>query len=161
MKASLKFEPITEDNFEVFFHLVQELAKFEKLKGPDDQAKLRLKTDGLSVNPKYEAFLGIHNGVAIGYIILYTTYSSFLALPSLFIEDLFILEAHRRKGFGQQFFKFCVHKAQAQGCGRIEWIVLTWNQPAINLYEKIGASRKDWYFYRLKQEDFPKILGMR
>ena len=161
MRASLKFAPITEDNFEVFFQLIQELAKLEKLKGPDDQAKDRLKTDGLSANPKYEAFLGIHKEVAIGYIILYTTYSSFLALPSLFIEDLFILEAYRRKGFGQQFFKFCINQAQSRGCGRIEWIVLTWNQPAINLYEKIGASRKDWYFYRLNREDFPKLLGMK
>lgn len=161
MKAPLIFEPVTENNFEIFFQLVQELAKFEKLKGPDDQAKLRLKRDGLSANPKYEAFLGVHNDIAIGYIILYTTYSSFLALPSLFIEDLFILEGYRRKGFGQQFFKFCINQAQSRGCGRIEWIVLTWNKPAINLYEKIGASRKDWYFYRLKAEKFPELLWMK
>lgn len=161
MKFTLKFEPISEDNFEVFFQLILELAKYEKLKGPDAEAKARLKEDGLFTNPKYNAFIGLYNKIPVGYIIFYTTYSSFLALPSLFIEDLFILTKYRRKGFGHQFFKFCIDLAKSKDYGRIEWIVLDWNKPAINFYEKIGASRQGWYFYRLNREDFSIILGSK
>jgi GNAT superfamily N-acetyltransferase len=158
MKSTLKFEPISEDNFEIFFQLILELAKYEKLKGPDAEAKARLKEDGLSANPKYTAFIGLYTDIPIGYIIYYTTYSSFLALPSLFIEDLFILAKYRRKGFGHQFFKFMIDLAASNEYGRIEWIVLDWNQPAINFYEKLGASRQGWYFYRLNREAFSNVI---
>ena len=115
MKSELIIEKITEENFEDFIHLITELAKYEKLEAPDAQAQKRLKRDGLSKNPKYEAYLGILNDVTIGYIIYFMTYSSFLALPTLYIEDVFILEEYRRKGFGQQMFNFCVKQAKKQG----------------------------------------------
>jgi GNAT superfamily N-acetyltransferase len=81
------------------------------------------------------------------------TYSSFLALPTLYIEDLFVLEKYRRMGFGQQLFNLCVRQAKEHGCSRMEWNVLTWNKPAIRFYEKNKAKRLDWYFYRMTQKD--------
>ncbi|NVM55708.1 MAG: GNAT family N-acetyltransferase [Candidatus Helarchaeota archaeon] len=154
MKADLTIEPVSEDNFGEFIQLITELAKYEKLEGPDAQATARLKKDGLASNPKYEAYLGILNGVAIGYLIYFMTYSTFLGLPTLYIEDIFILENYRRKGFGQEFLNFCVNQAKLRRCGRVEWTVLTWNEPAIKFYEKNGAKRLGWYFYRLTKEAF-------
>ncbi|HUX98521.1 MAG TPA: GNAT family N-acetyltransferase [Candidatus Deferrimicrobium sp.] len=138
--------------------LIQRLADYEKREGPDTQAKVRLKRDGLSDNPKYEGFLGFEKEQVIGCITYLITYSTFLALPKLYIEDLFILEEFRRRGFAQQFFKFCIKQAQKRGCGKVEWNVLTWNEPAIKLYEKIGAVRQGWYFYQINKEDFTEFL---
>ncbi len=154
MENYLKIEQLSEKNFPDFIQLVRALANYEKLKEPDESAVSRLKKDGLSDNPRFEAYLGIFHGTPIGYLIFFMTYSSFLALPTLFIEDLFILKEYRQNGFGQQMFDFCVEQAKQRGCGRIEWIVLTWNEPAIKFYEKNNATRLDWYFYRLTSESF-------
>ncbi len=156
MTSKLIIERISESNFDDFIYLIEKLAEYEKLDPPDAQAKIRLKRDGLSEDPKYEAYLGFLNGKPIGYIIFFFTYSSFLALPTLYLEDIFILKDYRREGFGQKMFNFCVKQAQIRGCGRMEWCVLTWNEPAIKFYEKIGASRLNWYFYRLTKDEFIK-----
>jgi GNAT superfamily N-acetyltransferase len=161
MDNKLRIERISEENFESFIKLIRALAHYEKLEPPNEQAEERLRKDGLSENPKYEAYLGIVNGIAIGYVIYFMTYSSFLALPTLYIEDIFILKSHRRNGWGGQLFKFCVEQAAKHGCGRIEWCVLTWNQPAIKFYEKNQASRLDWYFYRLTADEFTKVTGVK
>lgn len=157
MKKEFTLEPISEENFKDFIHLIEELARYEKLEGPNAQAKMRLKKDGLGSNPKYEAYLGKLNGVPIGYLIYFMTYSTFLGLPTLFIEDIFLLEEYRRQGFGQQILNFCVKQAKLRNCGRVEWAVLTWNQPAIDFYEKNKAKRLGWYLYRLTREDFTRF----
>ncbi|NVM01820.1 MAG: GNAT family N-acetyltransferase [Candidatus Helarchaeota archaeon] len=156
MTDEFKIERISESNFNDFVYLIEKLAEYEKLEPPDDEAKVRLKRDGLSEDPKYEAYLGFLNGKPIGYIIFFFTYSSFLAMPTLYLEDILILEEYRRKGFGEKLFNFCVKQAQLRECGRMEWCVLTWNEPAIKFYEKIGASRLNWFFYRLTKEEFMK-----
>jgi GNAT superfamily N-acetyltransferase len=156
MKDELIIKRISERNFDDFIYLIEKLAEYEKLEPPDAHAKSRLKKDGLSEDPMYEAYLGFLNGKPIGYVIFFFTYSSFLAKPTLYLEDIFILEDYRRKGFGQKMFNFCVKQAQLRECGRMEWCVLTWNEPALKFYEKIGASRLNWYFYRLSKEKFMK-----
>jgi GNAT superfamily N-acetyltransferase len=152
MSLKLRIEPISESNFNDFLFLVDKLAEYEKLTPPNEAARQRLKADGISENPKYEAYLGILAGQAVGYLIYFYNYSSFLALPTLYIEDIFILQEYRRKGIGQKMFDFCIQKARESGCGRVEWCVLTWNQPAIQFYEKNNAERLDWYFYRYEKE---------
>ena len=149
MTIELVIEPVTADNFNDFIFLIEKLAEYEKLTPPDDEAKARLKVDGLSDNPKYEAFLGKLGDDYIAYIIYFFNYSSFLALPTLYLEDIFVLKEYRRRGFGMKLFNFCREQAKERGCGRIELCVLTWNEPAIKFYEKTGADRLDWYFYRL------------
>jgi GNAT superfamily N-acetyltransferase len=157
MKDALIIEKISKENFNDFVFLLEKLATYEKFESPDEQAKKRLKRDGLSKNPKYEAYLGYVRGKAVGYIVFFINYSSFLALPTLYLEDIFVLEEHRKKGYGRKLFEFCVKIAQERNCGRMEWCVLTWNDTAIKFYEKIGGTRLDWYFYRLKRE---QILEM-
>ncbi len=157
MSPNFTLEPLSEKNFKSFFHLIQELARYEKVEEPNEQAKQRLKIDGLGPDPKYDAYLGMLNGVGIGYLIYFMTYSSFLALPTLYIEDIFLLEEHRRRGYGKQILDFCIKQAKLRGCGRIEWTVLTWNEPAIKFYEKNGANRLGWYVYRLTKDDFHRF----
>jgi len=149
MNNEISIEQISENNFDDFLFLVDKLAEFEQLNPPDAAAKERLKTHGLSPLPEYEAYIARTEGKPVAYAIYFFNYSSFLALPTLYLEDIFVLENYRRQGIGSRLFEFCVSKAIEHGCGRIEFCVLTWNEAAIKFYEKNNAKRLDWYFYRL------------
>jgi GNAT superfamily N-acetyltransferase len=159
MKNDLIIEPIKSSNFNEFLYLIDELAKYEKLKPPDDKAKIRLKKDGLSKNPKYEAYLAKKDDKYLGYAIFFMSYSSFIAKPILYLEDIFVLQKHRKKGIGQLLFKLVVSIAKKRDCCRIEWHVLNWNQLGIKFYEKNNAKQlSNWLFYRLSNDRFDDFL---
>jgi len=159
MKEDLIIEPIKNNNFDKFLYLIDKLAEYEKLTPPDEKAKIRLKKDGLSKNPKYEAYIGKIDDKYIGYVIFFMSYSSFLAKPVLYLEDIFVLKEHRKTGIGQKLFNFIVSKAKERDCGRIEWHVLDWNQLGINFYEKNNAKHlSNWLYYRLTSDQFDDFL---
>jgi GNAT superfamily N-acetyltransferase len=147
--SGLIIERVTGDNFHHLLLLIEGLAKFENLAPPDKAAKRRLRRDALSKNPRYEAYLGRLDSKYVAYVIVYFTYSSFRALPTLYLEDIFVLEEYRRQGIGQAMFDFCVERAKKEGCGRIEFTVLDWNKSAQRFYEKNNAEKTDWSFYRI------------
>jgi GNAT superfamily N-acetyltransferase len=151
---SLIIKKVNAETFDDFMDLIDKLAEYEKLASPDQAAKRRLKRDYLSDKPKYEAFIGKVDGKPISYVIFFFTYSSFLALPTLFLEDIFVLEEYRRQGVGQKMFDFLKETAKREGCCRIEFTVLNWNKSAQAFYEKNGAKRLEWFLYRLVKEDF-------
>ena len=151
MNTEISIERISEENFDDFLYLVDKLAEYEKLPPPDPGARARLKEHGLAASPMYEAYIAKLNGKAVAYTIYFFNYSSFLALPTLYLEDIFVLEEHRKQGIGTRIFEFCVAAAKEHGCGRIEFCVLTWNEPAIKFYERNHAERLDWHFYRLDE----------
>jgi GNAT superfamily N-acetyltransferase len=152
--TEITIEKVDGRNFSEFADLVERLADYEHLTPPDAAARERLRADALSEHPKYEAFLGRVDGRAVGYITFFFTYSTFLALQTLYLEDIFVLEEERGRGVGKALFEFCRRTADERGCGRMEWMVLTWNEPAIRFYEKCGGERLDWYVYRLPREKF-------
>jgi ribosomal protein S18 acetylase RimI-like enzyme len=151
---SLVVKRVTEETFEGFFTLITELAEFEKMAPPDKAAKGRLHEDCMSKNPKFEAYVGLIGGECVAYIICEFTYSSFKALPTLFLEDIFVREKYRRQGIGEKMFDYSVERAKSKGCASVEFIVLKWNEAAQKFYEKKKAKRLDWYFYSLVKEDF-------
>lgn len=118
--------------------LVRALARYEKLTPPSPAAAKRLTRD---IGRRLRALIAHENGRAIGYALYFFAYSSFLARPTLYIEDLFILPGFRRQGAGRKMFEALRRKAEAEGCGRMEWIVLAWNKPALRFYKKLGAER--------------------
>jgi GNAT superfamily N-acetyltransferase len=152
MPEELLIEKITLHNFEAFLDLIEKLAIYEKLIPPDEDAKARLEKDGLGDKPKYLAYLGKLNEKYVAYIIFFFNYSSFAAKPLMYIEDIFVLEEYRRQGIGIKMFEFCVEQAKDHGCGRVEWCVLNWNDPGIKFYEKMGAKKLDWTFFRLEED---------
>jgi GNAT superfamily N-acetyltransferase len=147
-------EKVNAESFNDFLGLINKLAEYEKLAPPDEEAKRRLRRDCLSDKPKYQAFIGKVGDKYVSYIIFFFTYSSFLALPTLFLEDIFVLEEYRRQGVGKRMFDFLKEQAISEGCGRIEFSVLKWNKPAQEFYEKNKAQRLEWFLYRLVKEDF-------
>jgi GNAT superfamily N-acetyltransferase len=142
-----------EEDADLLLDLIDALADYEKLPRPDPAARNRLRRDGFGDRPLFRAYLGELDGVPVAYAITYHTYSSFLALPTLYLEDLFVLPRARGKGLGGAMFRHLAAEAVAQGCGRMEWVVLDWNQNAIDFYERLGARRlNEWYTYRLTRE---------
>jgi hypothetical protein len=95
---SLVIKQVNADLFEDFFGLVGKLAEYEKLQPPDDEAKKRLRRDCMSDKPKFQAAVGTIGGKCVSYVIYFYNYSSFLALPTLYLEDIFVLENYRKQG---------------------------------------------------------------
>ncbi len=151
---SVSIERVNSESFDDFLGLINKLAEYEKLAPPDEEAKNRLRRDCLSDKPKYNAFMGKIGGKPVSYVIYFFTYSSFLALPTLFLEDIFVLDEYRRHGVGKKMFSFLKETAKAEGCGRIEFTVLKWNKSAQDFYKKNGAKCLKWFFYRVVHDDF-------
>jgi GNAT superfamily N-acetyltransferase len=145
---------------EVFLSLVDALADYERLDRPTPAARERLLRDGFGPEPRFRAYLAEHGGRAVAYAITFDTYSSFLALPTLYLEDVFVLPDARRHGVGTAIFRELAAEAVRRGCGRMEWSVLDWNRLAIDFYEKLGARRMaEWYTYRLTSEQLERIAA--
>lgn len=141
-------------------HLVEALAAYEKLPPPDEAARRRLFRDMQGDRPRIEAFLAEVDGRPAGYAFVLETYSSFLALPTLYLEDLFVLPEFRKRGAGLALFTAMVREARCRGCGRMEWTVLDWNRLAIDFYRRLGARHMhEWHLYRLVRDDMDRILA--
>ncbi len=130
-----------------FVGLVRALAAYEKLKPPTPAAGRRLVAD---IGKRIRVLLGAVEGKTVAYAIYLFTYSSFLARPTLYLEDIFVLPQYRRHGMGKAFFQALLQEAKRERCGRMEWTVLDWNKPAITFYDKLGARPLDeWITYRM------------
>jgi GNAT superfamily N-acetyltransferase len=150
----------TKEDASAILALVDALAAYEKLDPPDGMAKERLIKDMSGERPRFDAYLAELQGHAVGYAFVLETYSSFLALPTLYMEDLFVLPDYRKRKAGYALFSAMVKEAHDRGCGRMEWTVLDWNQLAINFYDKLGATHmKEWQLYRLVRKDMERIIG--
>ena len=152
-RAELKDVPVLLD-------LITGLAEFEKLPPPDTGARKRLIEHGFGEKPRFEAWLAEMEGKAVAYAILFETYSTFLALPTLYLEDLFVLPGYRRRGVGGQMLRHCFQLAKDRECGRMEWTALDWNTRAQGVYEALGARKMtEWYLYRLDQEGIQRAAS--
>lgn len=149
--ARIEIVPVTRERFDDLIALVVMLAEYEKLEPPSPAARERLCEDICGKTPRIEAVLAVdERGKALGYAIMLETYSSFLALPTLYLEDIFVREDSRHLGAGSKLFDHVVEQARRRGCGRVDWQVLDWNMLARDFYEHRGAaSMKEWMLYRI------------
>jgi GNAT superfamily N-acetyltransferase len=133
--------------------LIDGLADYEKLTPPDAKARERLAADAFGDPPRFHTLLAEIDGVAVGYAIYFFTYSTFQARPMLYLEDIFVLPERRGYGAGLALFRACARAAVDSGCNHMNWQVLTWNEPSIDFYRRLGALRVDeWYSFRLSGE---------
>jgi GNAT superfamily N-acetyltransferase len=140
--------------------LIVALAEFEKLTPPDAAAQERLLADGFGSHPRFEAWIAFWGDAAepVGYAILFETYSTFKASPSLYLEDIFVLPDFRGQGIGSALIRTGVQIAYDRGCARMEWTCLDWNTRAQEGYERLGARRlSEWVLYRLDREHIERV----
>jgi GNAT superfamily N-acetyltransferase len=136
-----------------FLALVEELARYEKLDPPDAAARARLLEDAFGARPRFALHVAELDGTIVAYAILLETYSSFLARPTLWIEDVYVTPTARRAGVGRALMRAIAREALARGCHRVEGVVLSWNALAQEFYKRTGgAVRDDWWLLRYDRE---------
>jgi GNAT superfamily N-acetyltransferase len=140
----------------VILGLIRALADYEKLAGDvvateELLGRSLFPRDGSA--PAAYCAIAEAEGTAVGFALYFFNYSTFLARPGLYLEDLFVRPEFRGRGYGKALLLHLAKLANARGCGRMEWSVLDWNQPAIEFYESLGAKRmKEWQICRLTGE---------
>lgn len=140
--------------------LVRGLADYEKLPGPDEAAARRLADDfGAG---RYHLLVAETDGRIVGYALYFFTYSTFLARPSLYLEDLFVHPDVRGRGVGGRFMRALAGEAVRAGCGRFEWSVLDWNVRAQKFYRSLGADiHEDWQLCRMTGDAITQLARGR
>ena len=140
--------------------LIQALADFEDLQGPDEAARERLRTGLFDGRLGMITLLAEVDGEIAGYAIAYEMYSTFEGLPTMFLEDIFVLEDHRGSGAGYALFRAVASEAARRGCCEMEWQVLTWNEVAMEFYEKLGGRRDEaWHIYLLDADRIARVAA--
>lgn len=148
--VEVSVRPATPIDARVLFHLIQALAEYEKLSHAVTGNAEALEAHLFGAKPYIEAILAEYAGQVVGFALFFHNYSTFLTKPGIYVEDLFVLPEFRRKGIGKALLQYIAQLAVDRDCGRLEWSVLDWNQPAIAFYETIGASvLPDWRICRV------------
>jgi len=156
----LNIRPATPADAPVIASLVSELADYEKLL---DEAKATAK-DFLreleSANPVIHVLMAEWNGEPAGFALYFFNFSTFVGRPGLYLEDLFVRPAQRNHGIGRALLSALARIAEQRGCGRMEWAVLDWNEPALRFYKSLNARQmNEWIIHRLTPAEIAKLAA--
>jgi len=147
---SVRIEPAHPQHAAVLLSLVRELARFEKLEHQVVASEEQLRQELGAARPVIEACLAWDGEQAVGFALFFHNFSTFLGRRGLYLEDLYVVPAARRRGVGRALISHLASVAVARGCGRFEWAVLDWNRHAIDFYRSIGAELlSDWRICRV------------
>ena len=156
-----EIHPARAADVPVILSFIKKLAAYEKLSHEVTATEERLRESLFGQRPPAEVAIGYFYGEPVGFVLYFHNYSTFLARPGLYIEDLFVDAAYRRRGFGRALLLHVARLAGERRCGRLEWAVLDWNEPAINFYKKLGAVAMDeWTAFRVTGAALKKLAGL-
>jgi GNAT superfamily N-acetyltransferase len=142
--------------------LIRGLAEYEKLAHECKATVSGVRRHGFGARRYFETLICERDGAAVGFALYFFTFSTFLAKPTLYLEDLFVLPAERGRGAGRALLVALARIAARKGCGRMEWAVLDWNAPSIGFYERLGARlRRDWILTRLSGAPLRRLARAR
>lgn len=154
----LKIKTPSIDDAELVLKLIKELAAYEKLEDRVVATIDDVKNTLFIQNPTVHTLIAEEDGEAVGFVIYHTSYSTFLCKICLHIEDLYIRENRRGNGYGEALVKAVCKIAHDNDYGRMDWVVLDWNRPAIDFYKHIGAEElSEWKMFRLNYEDIQRL----
>ena len=140
----------TERDVPTILKLIRGLAEYERLAHEVEATTARVRAHGFGRRRYFETIICRRGGTPVGFALYFFTYSTFLARPTLYLEDLFVLPEERGTGAGKALLRALARIAVRRGCGRLEWAVLDWNRPAIGFYKRLGAKlRRQWILTRL------------
>jgi GNAT superfamily N-acetyltransferase len=146
----LTIRPATPSDLALITALVRELADYERLAHEAVATEADFAAALFDMPSKAHALIVESDGRAAGFALYFYNFSTFVGRPGIYVEDVFIRPEFRRNGFGAAVFKYLARKAVAENCGRMEWSVLDWNEPAIRFYAGLGAKPMDaWTIQRL------------
>jgi GNAT superfamily N-acetyltransferase len=140
--------------------MIVELAVFEKLEHMVVATEALLHEGLFGSKPSCEAIIGEENGEVVTFALFFHNFSTFLTKKGLYLEDLYVRQAYRGKGYGTQMLKTLAQIAVERNCGRFEWSVLDWNEPAIQLYKAMGAEiLPEWRICRVTGPALPALAA--
>jgi GNAT superfamily N-acetyltransferase len=152
--------PARPDDVPTIADLIRQLARYEHLEHEVALTEHDLAAHLFGARRHAEVLLAEDAGAVVGFALFFHNYSTFLARPGLYLEDLFVLPEHRRRGWGRGLLVAVARIAVERGCGRFEWAVLHWNEPAIAFYRAIGAVLMDeWRIFRVTGDALSKLAA--
>ena len=160
MKIQSDFEirPARVEDVPVILELIRDLATYER--APDQVAATEEQLSDVlfGERPSAEVLLAFEGKSPIGFAVFFYNFSTWLGRPGLYLEDLFVKPEKRGKGYGRALLVDLAKIARDRGCGRMEWAVLDWNEPAIKFYRALGAkSMEEWTVFRLTRDGIARL----
>lgn len=150
----------TENDIPTILHLITQLAIYEKLEHEVVATEETLKKT-IFGQQYAEVIIGEEDGKPVGFALFFHNYSTFLAKPGIYLEDLFVEVEHRGKGYGKKLLAELAKIAKERNCGRLEWSVLNWNTPSIEFYKSLGAKPQDeWTVYRMTEQEINDLAAL-
>lgn len=150
--------PATVADVPIILELIKALATYER--APDEVVATEqgLTEVLFGKKPAAEVLLAFENDRTVGFAVFFHNFSTWLGKPGLYLEDLFVRPEDRGKGYGRALLVRLAKIARDRGCGRMEWAVLDWNEPAIKFYRKLSANPMDeWTVFRLTPDEIAKL----
>ena len=156
----LSIRPATENDVAVILRFIEKLGEYEKLSHEVVATESALRENLFGDRPYAEVLLAYCGADPVGFALYFHNFSTFLARPGIYLEDLFVEPEHRGKGIGKALLVRLARIAVERGCGRLEWSVLDWNEPSIQFYRSLGAIAKDeWTIYRITGEALENLAA--
>jgi len=161
MNSAFEIRTTTEADVPVILSLIRELAEYEREPNAVVATEAGLREVLFGAERAAEVLLALDNAQPVGFAVYFYNFSTWLGRPGLYLEDLFVRPAVRGKGFGRALLERLAQIAKERGCGRMEWAVLDWNEPAIQFYRKLGAEpMNEWTVFRLTRDGIAKLAGV-
>jgi GNAT superfamily N-acetyltransferase len=158
--SDLRIEPATARDVPLILSLIKALAEYERLADEAVATEAGLRESLFGPQAAAEVAIAYAGGEAVGFAVWFHNYSTFLGRAGLYLEDLFVLPQWRGRGIGRQLLAYVARVAVDRGCGRMEWSVLNWNEPAIGFYRRMGARAMDeWTVYRVTGESLTQLAN--
>jgi GNAT superfamily N-acetyltransferase len=162
VRSHYTLRPATEADIPVILRCIQGLAEYERLSHECLATEALLRETLFGVDRVAEVTLAFDGDAAAGFALWFRSYSTFLARPGIYLEDLFVFPEFRGTGLGRRLLASLARTAVERGYGRLEWAVLDWNVDAIRFYESLGARpMNEWTVYRVAGEALTGLAGKR
>ena len=156
--ATFEIRPATETDLPVILQLIRDLAEYEREPEAVVTTESGLREVLFGSKPSAEVLLALEGEEAVGFAVFFHNFSTWLGRPGLYLEDLFVRPSERGKGYGRALLERLAQVAHERGCGRMEWAVLDWNEPAIQFYKKLGAQpMHEWTVFRLTRDEIARL----
>ena len=157
-----KYRAAVPTDVPLILQFIQELAEYEKLSHEVVATEEDIRNVLFGDQPSASAILAFWDHKPAGFILYFTTVSTFLGKPGFYVEDLYIRPTFRGRGLGKGFLREVARRAVTAGYGRVEWSVLDWNEPSIKFYESLGAKPlKEWIKYQLSGEALKSLANSK
>lgn len=158
---SFVIREVKEEECSIVGDFIRHIAVYEKMSDQVIWTDEQLYNE-LFIEKNARVVFGEEDGKIVGFALYFFNYSTFVGKKGLYVEDVFVLEEYRKKGYGKLFFKYLAQVAVEKNCGRMEWICLDWNQSSIDFYTKrLGAiSMDEWTVYRLTEDKIKEVANM-